>query len=106
MLVYADLLQVLRARPGATPDEAFLDGFFFERHAADDPSPRAQPMDVSIAADEADFGMVLNQDFAILQRAQRGLHQPGMTHLRLSAEEARIVNFHRQLERTLGVESR
>jgi phenylpropionate dioxygenase-like ring-hydroxylating dioxygenase large terminal subunit len=106
VLVYADLLQVLRARPGATPDDAFLDGFFFERHAAGDPSPRTQPMDVSIAADEADFGMVLNQDFAILQRAQRGLHQPGMTHLRLSAEEARIVNFHRQLERTLGVESR
>ncbi len=63
-------------------------------------------MDVAIGADEADFGMVLNRDFAILQRAQRGLHQPGLTHLRLSAEEARIVNFHRQLERTLGLESR
>ncbi len=50
VLVYADLLQVLRARPGATPDEAFLDGFFFDRHAADDRSPRTQPMDVSISA--------------------------------------------------------
>lgn len=106
LLVYADLVQVLRARPGATPDDAVLDGFFFERRPADDPTPRAKPMDVTLAPGEADFGMVLNQDFAVLQRAQRGLHQPGMTHLRLSAEECRIVNFHRNLERTLGVDPR
>ena len=102
LLVYADLVQVLRARPGATPDDAILDGFFFERHAADDPTPRTKPMDVRLAPDEADFGLVLNQDFALLQRAQRGLHQPAMTHLMLSAEECRIINFHRNLERTVG----
>lgn len=106
LLVYADLVQVLRARPGATPDEALLDGFFFDRRPADDPSPRVKPMDVTLGPDEADFGLVLNQDLELLQRAQRGLHQPGMTHLRLSAEECRIVNFHRNLERTLGVDAR
>ncbi len=103
LLVYADLVQVLRARPGATPDEALLDGFFFERHAADDQSPRTKPMDVTLAPDDADFGLVLNQDFALLQRAQRGLHQPGMTHLTLSGEECRIINFHRNLEQVVGV---
>lgn len=102
LLVYADLVQVLRARPGATPDDALLDGFFFERRGAEDESPRTKPMDVILGPEDADFGLVLNQDFALLQRAQRGLHQPGMTHLTLSAEECRIINFHRNLELMVG----
>jgi hypothetical protein len=105
LLVYPDLLQVLRARPGATPDDAFLDGFFFERHAPEDPAPRAKPLDVALAPEDADFGLVLNQDFALLQRVQRGLHQPGLTHLTLSSDECRVINFHRNLERTLGTVS-
>jgi choline monooxygenase len=105
LLVYADLVQVLRARPGANPDEAILDGFFFERHAAGDESPRTKPMDVALAPEDADFGLVLNQDFALLQRAQRGLHQPGLTHLTLSSEECRVINFHRNLDRTLAATS-
>lgn len=105
LLVYADLVQVLRARPGTTPDDARLDGFFFERHPAGDQTPRVKPMDVTLAPSDADFGLVLNQDFALLQRAQRGLHQPGLTHLTLSAEECRIINFHRNLERTVGADA-
>ena len=42
LLVYADLVQVLRARPGATPNDAILDGFFFERHAAGDATPAGE----------------------------------------------------------------
>jgi len=102
LLVYPDLMQVLRARPGATPDEAFLDGFFFERHAPEDPAPRAKPLDVTLAPEDADFGLVLNQDFALLQRVQRGLHQPGLTHLTLSSDECRVINFHRNLDRMVG----
>jgi phenylpropionate dioxygenase-like ring-hydroxylating dioxygenase large terminal subunit len=102
LLVYPDLVQVLRARPGADPDHAFLDGFFFERHAPEDPAPRAKPLDVTLAPGDADFGLVLNQDFALLQRVQRGLHQPGLTHLTLSSDECRVINFHRTLDRTLG----
>jgi phenylpropionate dioxygenase-like ring-hydroxylating dioxygenase large terminal subunit len=102
LLVYPDLLQVLRARPGDTPDDARLDGFFFERRPAADRSPRAKPLDVALAPDDADFGLVLNQDFALLQRVQRGLHQPGLTHLTLSAEECRVVNFHRNLDRMVA----
>ena len=106
LLVYADLVQVLRARPGATPDEALLDGFFFDRHPAGDPAPRVKPLDVRLAPEGADFGLVLNQDFALLQRAQRGLHQPGLTHLTLSSDECRVINFHRNLEQVVGAGER
>jgi hypothetical protein len=105
LLVYPDLVQVLRARPGATPDQALLDGFFFDRYPAGDPSPRARPLDVALAPSDADFGLVLNQDFALLQRVQQGLHQPGLTHLTLSAEECRVVNFHRNLDRMVAAGS-
>jgi hypothetical protein len=46
---------------------------------------------------------VFNQDVVALQRVQRGLHQPGFTHLTLSSEECRIINLHRNLERYLGI---
>jgi hypothetical protein len=46
---------------------------------------------------------VLSQDVANFARAQRGLHQPGFTHLTLSSEECRIINLHRNLERYLGI---
>ena len=36
---------------------------------------------------------------SVLQTAQRGLHQPGFTHMTLSSEECRILNMHRNLER-------
>ena len=32
---------------------------------------------------------------------QRGLHQPGLTHVVLSNEERRIISMHRNLERYL-----
>jgi choline monooxygenase len=34
---------------------------------------------------------------------QRGLHQPGFTHLMLSNEERRVINMHRNLERYLDL---
>ena len=43
---------------------------------------------------------VIDQDISVLQTAQRGLHQPGFTHLTLSSEECRILNLHRNLERS------
>ena len=56
-------------------------------------------------ADEVDLGGVFNQDIANLKRAQRGLHQPGFTHLSLSHEERRITTMHRNLEGYLGIPS-
>ncbi len=105
ILVFADMLQVVRARPGATPDDAFMDAFSFDRVAPDDPRPRSKPFDIDLVPDqELPIGLVLNQDFANFGRSQRGLHQPGLTSLLLSpTEECRIVNMHQNLERYLGI---
>ena len=102
VLITADLLQVLCARPGPTPDEAELVGMTFEREVPG--TPRGRPFDVELSMEEADFGTVLNQDVEVLRNAQRGVHQPGFTHLNLSCEEARLINTHRNLERYLGIE--
>ena len=88
--------------PGATPDEAELVGLAFERTPAG--AQRGRPIDVELDLDNADLGFVLNQDVAVLRTAQRGVHQPGFTHLSLSSEEARIINLHRNLERYIGID--
>lgn len=102
VLVNGDLLQVLAAKPGASPDDAILFGMTFEREATG--VPRGRPFDVELPMDQADFGMVLNQDIEVLRNAQRGVRQPGFTHLHLSCEEARLINTHRNLERYIGIE--
>ena len=56
-----------------------------------------------MSADQPVFGLVINQDVGNLQHAQRGLHQPGFTHLAISGEECRIINLHRNLEKYIGV---
>ncbi|GIU86445.1 MAG: (2Fe-2S)-binding protein [Acidimicrobiia bacterium] len=102
VVLLVDLIQVMRARPGATPDECWLDGFFLERVADEGPRGATRVVDVVVPPGEADFGLVLNQDVENLQRVQRGLHQPGLREIVLSAEEIRIVNQHRWLERYVG----
>jgi phenylpropionate dioxygenase-like ring-hydroxylating dioxygenase large terminal subunit len=103
VIAFPDLLSVIRARPGASPDECFMDSFAFTRHPAGDDSPRTKPMDLTMSADQPVFGLVINQDVSNLQYAQKGLHQPGFTHLAVSGEECRIINLHRNLERYMGV---
>jgi len=44
---------------------------------------------------------VMTQDITVLAGLQRGLHQPGFTHLTLSNEERRVINTHRNLDRYL-----
>ena len=39
----------------------------------------------------------------LLPGLQRGMHQPGFTHLVLSGEERRVINVHRNLERYLDL---
>ncbi len=39
----------------------------------------------------------------MLPGLQRGLHQPGLTHIVLSNEERRVINMHRNLERYLDL---
>ena len=101
IVAFPDLLQVVKARPGPTPDECIMDTLVFERRAFG--SPHSPPVRVSVAPGELDFGLVINQDVDALARIQRGLHQPGFTDLTLSGEECRIVNLHRNLETYLEI---
>jgi len=98
-----ETLAVVRTRPGATPDDCFIDLFFLKRVPPE--RQRIRPIDVVLDADTADVGAVFNQDIANLQRVQRGLHQPGFTNLTLSpTEEIRICQLHHNLDHYLEVE--
>jgi hypothetical protein len=66
-------------------------------------APRTKPTDVRMAAEAAEPGIVLTQDITVLPGLQRGMHQPGFTHLVLSSEERRVINMHRNLERYLDL---
>ena len=103
VLVFSDMLNVVRARPGATHLDAFMDAWTFDRRPAG--SARTRPFELDLDPDgELPLGIVLNQDLANFARSQRGLHQPGITHLSVSpTEERRIVNLHRNLEEYLGI---
>lgn len=102
VLYNVDSLSVMYALPGASVDESVFTVLHFERTAAAD-SPRAQPQQHDIPAGMQVFGNVINQDVELLRNAQRGLRQPGLTHLSLSSEECRIINNHRTLERYCGI---
>ena len=99
----AESLSVIRSRPGATPDDCFLDLIFCTRRPSEGEADAARPTDVTMAPGEIDLGGVFNQDIENLQHVQRGLHQPGFTHLTLSHEERRIESLHRNLERYLAI---
>ncbi len=102
VLVSADLFTVMAARPGPSPDEAELVVINLNRAPSAD-APPSVPVHVTVPLDKAHFGFVLNQDLGVIRTMQSGLHQPGLTHLVLSAEECRIINMHRHLERCLGL---
>ena len=101
VLVNAEILSVMTATPGPTPDEAVLSMIHFDRQPPD--TPRSRPHDAQVPFEQADFGFVLNQDVNVLRNAQTGVRQPGFTHLHLSSEEIRIINMHRNLERYLDI---
>lgn len=103
VLVSADLFTVLCSRPGAGPEQAELVMYHFER-APSAAAPRARPMAVTMPIEQADLGYVFNQDLEVLKRAQVGVRQPGLGHLAVSSEEARLINTQRNLERYLGIE--
>ncbi|MFM8304564.1 MAG: aromatic ring-hydroxylating oxygenase subunit alpha [Actinomycetota bacterium] len=103
VLATPDLLSVLCATPGPDPDHCEMVAVNFRRAPSAD-APRSQPMTVALGETPANLGFVLDADLAIAPSVQRGLHQPGLTHLVLSSEEVRIANTHRNLERYLGIE--
>ncbi|OBK71923.1 (2Fe-2S)-binding protein [Mycobacterium sp. 1274761.0] len=101
LLTNADHLTVLVARPGPDPDHGELVMILWTRMAPG--APRTKPADMRFTADEAHPGLVLTQDIAVLAGLQRGLHQPGLTHLTLSNEERRVINTHSILEHYLDL---
>ena len=101
LLTNADHMTVLAARPGPDPDHGELVMILWTRMAPG--APRMKPADMRMKADEAHPGLVLTQDIAVLAGLQRGLHQPGLTHLTLSNEERRVINTHRNLDRYLDL---
>ena len=101
LLTNADHLTVLTARPGPDPDHGELVMILWTRMPPG--APRIKPADMRMTADEAHPGLVLTQDIAVLAGLQRGLHQPGLTHVTLSNEERRVINMHRNLERYLDL---
>jgi choline monooxygenase len=103
LITSPDLLSALCARPGPSPDRAEFVILHFTRASGPD-APRTRPVDVTLPPDQLDIGLVLGQDISAVAGVQRGLGQPGFTHLVVSGEECRIVNTHRNLERYLGLE--
>lgn len=103
LVIFPDLLTVLRSRPGTHPAEGFLDVLNYRRCPPG--APRTHPVDVAIpVGQDPNLSLVLDQDAANVERAQRGLHQPGFTRMTLSREEVRILNLHRNLEQWLGID--
>jgi choline monooxygenase len=108
VLVFSDMLNVVRSRPGATHLDAYMDAFTFERRPRQSsglPSGRSRPFEMELdPTGDLPLGIVLNQDLANFEGSQRGMHQPGLTHLTVSpTEERRIVNLHRNLEEFLDI---
>jgi choline monooxygenase len=108
VLVFSDMLNVVRSRPGATHLDSYMDAFTFERRPRASngaPSERRRPFEMELdPAGDLPLGIVLNQDLANFAGSQRGMHQPGLTHLTVSpTEERRIVNLHRNLEEFLDI---
>jgi choline monooxygenase len=99
VLVMPDMISVLSARPGLTPDDSQFVMMSLRRVASG--TPRTQPITAEVPGD-TDLGFVMNQDTGIMKTAQKGLHQPGLKHLALSAEECRVINLHRNLDEWCG----
>jgi hypothetical protein len=101
LLVNADHLTVMTSHPGLDPETGELVMYLWTRMPPG--APRSTPMDVRMSAADAHPGLVLTQDISVLAGLQRGLRQPGFTHLTLSNEERRVINMHRNLERYLDL---
>lgn len=101
LLANADHLTVMAARPGPDPDHGEFVMLLWTRMPPG--APRIKPADVRMTANEAEPGLVMSQDINVLAGLQRGLRQPGFTHLTLSNEERRVINTHRNLDRYLDL---
>jgi choline monooxygenase len=100
--VFAGWFGLIRARPGATPDECWLDMWNFDLRPAGSADAHPRPVARELSDEEVRaLGPVLLQDLELMPRVQRGLRQPGLTHFQLTRPEARIGRMHEILDRYL-----
>jgi len=100
--VFAGWFGLIRARPGATPDDCLLDMWNFELRPAASADAHPRPAVRTLGADEIRaLGPVLLQDLDLMPQVQRGLRQPGLEHFQLTRSEARIGRMHEILDRYL-----
>jgi choline monooxygenase len=99
LLANADHLTIMCSRPGPDPDRGELVMFLMTHMPPG--APRNKPTDIRVTADNSEPGVVITQDIRVLAGLQRGMHQPGFTHVVLSGEERRVINMHRNLEHYL-----
>jgi choline monooxygenase len=98
--VFAGWYGLIRARPGRTPGESFIDMWNFDLRREDDPLRHPRPRVSTLSLDDlSSLGTVLPQDLDILTRAQKGLRQSGVEMLKLVPAEARIGRMHEILDR-------
>ena len=100
ILFMPDMISVLSARPGLTPDQAQFVMMTLQR-SSPGRLPSSDPLTMEVPNDTS-LGFVMNQDVGVMKTVQRGLHQPGLSHLTLSAEECRVINLHRNLDEWCG----
>jgi nitrite reductase/ring-hydroxylating ferredoxin subunit len=105
VLIFGDMLSVVRSRPRDHHDQAYMDAFTFDRRPTGDTSARMRPFDYDVPdGAPVPLGLILGQDHDNFARSQRGLYAPGLTHLHVSpTEECRIINLHRNLEEYLAI---
>jgi len=101
--VFAGWYGLIRARPGPTPHESFLDMWNFDLLAPDHPDPHPRPEGVELPPEQVpSLGPVLMQDLELLPSVQRGLRQAPDDTLHLVPAEARIGRMHEILDRYLS----
>ena len=89
-----------RARPnGDDPDSCIFDVWSLVRYAPGQEPPLVREFYPDWTQDtEANFGLVLSQDFANFAQVQKGMHSRGFEALRTSPlQESEIPNMHRAL---------
>ncbi len=98
--VFAGWFGLIRARPGATPDDCLLDMWNFDLRREDGPGAHPRPVPRTLSdAEVRSLGPVLLQDLDLMPLVQRGMRQPGLAQLRLTRSEERIGRLHEILDR-------
>lgn len=97
---FAGWYGLILPRPGSNPDECIVDMWNFDLLPEGAPNQHPRPQKVELQGEDIRaLGPVLLQDLEVMANAQKGMHQPGMEQMKLTAAEARIGRMHEILDR-------